>query len=531
MKSGKKSVDSGESKIFNTEVIYSRVMCLLSIDRVKLEEVLRFELSPIPLSIFQKNGEMRPPNAKSELKEALKVTTSQRNQTKPEVIIVDGCAKFWDVRWPTNGTVRDLAYKMYQYVTYQLSKENSDVFLIFDRYFKYSIKGATRDQRTGNISHNHILSLDSPLPTREIVMKSSKNKIQVIDIVSKYIIEMLTIHRFSKRFVVTCSEATPIQVENGVITTRDDLKSYHEEADVNIIKQAMKCAEEGQSPIKVICDDTDVFVLLASYVHKYSVEALVVMESFSDARALININQTAEKHADIMPSLIAAHALSGCDSVPKMLGIGKKKVKNALKKGYKLESLGNINASEESILEDSTKLIAACYGIKLDEPDLSKARFFLWAKRTKKKLSTTLKPPKLESLPPTTEVFLLNVLRAHYQACIWNSCLDERPPEMDPTKYGWTKDDINECLLPTMFPESVFAAPDAVLQMIKCNCASESPCSRQNCTCASAKLSCNKFCKCYESENTCCNEWTNKDDYLNDDEEENENEDVHELEE
>ncbi|XP_066928156.1 uncharacterized protein [Clytia hemisphaerica] len=342
---------------------------------------------------------------------------------------------------------------------------------------------------------------------------------------------MLTIHRFSKRFVVTCSEATPIQVENGVITTRDDLKSYHEEADVNIIKQAMKCAEEGQSPIKVICDDTDVFVLLASYVHKYSVEALVVMESFSDARALININQTAEKHADIMPSLIAAHALSGCDSVPKMLGIGKKKVKNALKKGYKLESLGNINASEESILEDSTKLIAACYGIKLDEPDLSKARFFLWAKRTKKKLSTTLKPPKLESLPPTTEVFLLNVLRAHYQACIWNSCLDERPPEMDPTKYGWTKDDINECLLPTMFPESVFAAPDAVLQMIKCNCASESPCSRQNCTCASAKLSCNKFCKCYESENTCCNEWTNKDDYLNDDEEENENEDVHELEE
>ncbi|XP_066913347.1 uncharacterized protein [Clytia hemisphaerica] len=102
---------------------------------------------------------------------------------------------------------------------------------------------------------------------------------------------------------------------------------------------------------------------------------------------------------------------------------------------------------------------------------------------------------------------------------------------MDPTKYGWTKDDINECLLPSMFPESVFAAPDAVLQMIKCNCASESPCSRQNCTCASAKLSCNKFCKCYESENTCCNEWTNKDDYLNDDEEENENEDVHELEE
>ena len=212
------------------------------------------------------------------------------------------------------------------------------------------------------------------------------------------------------------------------------MRSHHEEADVNIIKQAMKCAEEGKSPIKVVCDDTDVFVLLASYVHKYAVKENILMESFSDSRALININQTAKKHSDIMPSIIAAHALSGCDSVPKMHRIGKKTFKNVLKKGYEFKSLGDINATEESILQESTKFVAACYGITLDEPGLSTARFSLWAKRTKKKLSTSLKPPTLESLPPTTEVFRLNVLRAHFQACIWNSCLNERPPEMDPTK-------------------------------------------------------------------------------------------------
>ena len=113
MKSARKSVRSGDIQIFNTEVIYSRVMCLLSIGRVKLEEVLRFELSPKPLSIFQTNGEMRPSKSKSDLKTVLQVTTFQRNQSKSEVIIVDGCAKFWDITWPKNGTVRDLDYQMY----------------------------------------------------------------------------------------------------------------------------------------------------------------------------------------------------------------------------------------------------------------------------------------------------------------------------------------------------------------------------------------------------------------------------------
>ena len=39
MKSSKKSVKAGEIKIFNKEVIYSRVVFLLSIGRIELEEI------------------------------------------------------------------------------------------------------------------------------------------------------------------------------------------------------------------------------------------------------------------------------------------------------------------------------------------------------------------------------------------------------------------------------------------------------------------------------------------------------------
>jgi len=40
---------------------------------------------------------------------------------------------------------------------------------------------------------------------------------------------------------------------------------------------------------------------------------------------MIDINKTAKRNAKIVLSLIAAHALSGYDSVPKMFGIGKRK--------------------------------------------------------------------------------------------------------------------------------------------------------------------------------------------------------------
>ena len=47
------------------------------------------------------------------------------------------------------------------------------------------------------------------------------------------------------------------------------------------------------------------------------------------------------------------------------------------------------------------------------------------------------KAPELKSLPPTKEAFELHVLKAHIQTAIWKSANDSRPPELEPTKYGW----------------------------------------------------------------------------------------------
>ena len=161
------------------------------------------------------------------------------------------------------------------------------------------------------------------------------------------------------------------------------------------------------------------------------------METFDSNRSVIDINEISRKNADIVSSLIAAHALSGCDSVPKLFGIGKKTVVKILKQNISLTRLGNTNSPIKEIYEESSRLVAACYGVK-NETSLSKVRFTVCGKRTGKKLTST---PKLESLPPTTEVFLLNVLCAHFQACIWNSCLLSAPPVMDPCKVSLISSD------------------------------------------------------------------------------------------
>ena len=244
MKVGKKYVNLDEIEVYNTEMIHTRVMCPLSMGRIELEDVLKYEISPIPLTLFENNGEMRDSKAKSSLKSALQVETSCRLQPKADAIIVGGCAQFWYVSWPTKGTVETLANTFYQHIVSYLMKD-IDVYLVFDRYCKYSVKGQTRKRRTGNISNHHSFSMNTLLPSKEVTLISPANKVQLIDHISRYITEKLRCVTFPGRFVVTFSDPTSVHVEGDMATTRTDLRSTYEEADVNIIRQCLSCIEDG----------------------------------------------------------------------------------------------------------------------------------------------------------------------------------------------------------------------------------------------------------------------------------------------
>ena len=256
--------------------------------------------------------------------------------------------------------------------------------------------------------------------------------------------------------------------------------------------------------MKVICDDTDVFILLMHFYQQYRWNCNVLMEGTSGERRVISIPEAVDKHCDKVESLVALHALSGCDTVPQMSGIGKKKALNALAKGNSLQLLGNIDVPFDSIVDECSKFISACYGIE-KYSSMAKARFNLWHKKLTNKTA-----PQLKSLPATVEVLTENIKRAHYQTAIWKYSDQQNPPPLDPCDYGWYKDDDTRCLLPVMIPTGVKAAPPEVLKLIRCNCSSDSPCSPSSrCSCSKAQMSCSEFCNCYDGEtHICCNRWT-----------------------
>ena len=107
--------------------------------------------------------------------------------------------------------------------------------------------------------------------------------------------------------------------------------------------------------------------------------------------------------------------------------------------------------------------------------------------------------PKLCSLPPTTEAFVENVKRAHYQVCQWMSASGGDLDSVDPRNYGFEEDTQNKMLLPVNISPGTAYAPDYILKLIRCGCGSTgaaSPCKGSKCSCTGSMLACTIFCNC-----------------------------------
>lgn len=147
------------------------------------------------------------------------------------------------------------------------------------------------------------------------------------------------------------------------------------------------------------------------------------------------------------------------------------------------------------VITEATMFCAACYGVRGPSvANMSEVRYQVWTSKMRKRNITSA--PKLHTLPPTSESFAENVKRAHLQAAVWLSADSGDPPVIDPTELGWTRDEPSRCLVPVSLPPNRPTAPDELLKMICCSCASDPLCSTLHCGCASNHLPCTIFCSC-----------------------------------
>lgn len=170
MSNDKKKLVLGMKDVFDTEFIFSRFMVLVSSRELDKEKIFHHELSPVPTSMFDNNGNMRDSKTKSNLKNMIQVQHSNRTQSSkqlPAVLLIDGSAVLWTVHYPSSGIVNDFVNCFVTYIVHELKK--NDVHLIFDRYQDFSIKSITRTSRAGKqVSRKHKLTLNTPLPSQKV---------------------------------------------------------------------------------------------------------------------------------------------------------------------------------------------------------------------------------------------------------------------------------------------------------------------------------------------------------------------------
>ena len=91
------------------------------------------------------------------------------------------------------------------------------------------------------------------------------------------------------KLIVSDREPTPVDLFSGHLSNQDDLRTTYEEADITKVYQVLNIAQSGAQSIKVISDDTDVFVRVMHFCTEQKLCCRLIMEATSNKRASVDI--------------------------------------------------------------------------------------------------------------------------------------------------------------------------------------------------------------------------------------------------
>ena len=484
----KKSINIGTQKVYDTNLIYSRVICLQASNRnIDIDHLMFHELAHLPTTLFADSGDMQISTSKSTLKRYMQIEVSSRvAHEEVEVTVIDRCALLWIPGWPAVGNIQTYIDAFKHKIAGKLSK--CDVYLVFDRYNEFSTKESTRLARgTGRV---HQLTPSTPIPVQKAVLAVTDNKKQLIKLICEDLKgdeDFVQLHIKEHTLLIRGQEEI-IEISKSIVEKRPDLHTNHEVADIIIVQQAFMAASKGASGVAVVADDTDVWALLLHHYLEQNLDIPIIMESPIHGRSVIDIKETAAEYADLIPNLLAGQSLSGCDTVAGRFGIGKKMLDTI--KQHSLSLLGETEAPWTEVVKQATQFAVATYG-QISCRTLCEAKAKIWKTRIGKGSSTM---PKLCSLPPTDVAFQENLKRAHLQTFLWKNALRFKPQKLDPLEYGWHKD--GDMLCPTTVPAGNQLVPLYIQKIISCGCSSDTACESIRCGCTKAGMTCSVFCAC-----------------------------------
>ena len=320
-------------------------------------------------------------------------------------------------------------------------------------------------------------------------MVLEENKADLALLLSNYIIDHSPI---DKTVVVAggFSESTTAKSSDPTLDLTT-LAADHEEADTRLI---LHCIHAHMESMVVSVRDTDVLMLLLAHYDQMQCQSLFMKAGTSKQPKYIPVHEIRKRVPDDQIStLLAFHAITGCDSVSQFSGHSKKTAWCVFQRNHNdLSNLGKGPITEDTILS-AEKFICRLYRVP-DADTCDKARVKLFCVGRAQ-----------EALPPTSDAAKFHIRRAHYQASIWNQANSPIPVLPLVTDMGWVR--VDGQLVPYLL--SLPPIPKACSEIMSCGCTKG--CLSKLCSCRKMSLPCIETCKCRKHGNQECRNSQNED--------------------
>ena len=223
-------------------------------------------------------------------------TLKQKMQRGDMKVVLDGGALLHRVQWTKGTTFSEITNNYLGHIRNLVGNtiDKDDVNIVFDGYLTSSTKDHCHLKRCPLKSMKQLVEPGKKLETKkQVFLANSENK---------------------QDFISMLSESLRGVGYNVLECQRD--------ADLEIVKSSIDAL--AQKPVVMIGDDTDLLVLSMFYINEIESDENLFMMRLSSETVIDIQHVVREQPIHIVNNILTIHAMSGCDTVSALAGIGKK---------------------------------------------------------------------------------------------------------------------------------------------------------------------------------------------------------------
>ena len=420
---------------------------------VDMEQVLKYPLTPVPLSISHVDGTMQK-TPKSKLLQELEKRVESSTPTKIDVTVIDAMF-FLHLLHDPPPTFGGVASHVLRQVCRQ---KGSEIHLVFDKTMSPSIKDAERCKRSDNRNTIYqITGADQKRPTNWLqALRQDQFKEALVNFLTRYwendgFVSILGSKKLFANNGDTCFSFQAID-DNMVKLIENNYWSTHEEADSRMIFHIGQLSSPANVVVKTV--DTDVVIIALGCINQLQDKNVWIEAGLQSKNTLryISINQIFDHFGQsFCKSLPAFHAFTGYDYTSSFNRKGKTRPLKLLEKNSKVQdafaNLGQLEYVTEEVKCTIEYFVCQMYGkSKLTSVDQARLEIFLAKYKPKKRTDGLINQQQLKKMdstmmPPCSKVLMQKIRRCIFITNIWQNATRAEPTTYVPTDFGWHLED------------------------------------------------------------------------------------------